>query len=138
MIVTNEQQLRIKSELFQGTPEDLANLIANLENELENSPNPGVGLAAIQIGIPVRVGIIRTAEMNIDLVNPEIIDGYEMVKLIEGCLSFPGQFVNVMRMTNITIINNGFETIELSGFVAQAVQHEIDHMDGLTMFDRRV
>lgn len=137
MIITNEKQLRIKSKEFQGTEEDLAALIFELEFELKNCQNPGVGLAAIQIGKPVKVAIIRTDKLKLDLVNAEIIGGSRVIKLKEGCLSFPNQFIDVMRMENVTVLNNGFETTELSGFEAQVVQHETDHFNGLTMFDRR-
>ena len=138
MIVTNEEQLRIQSEPFTGTEEELSNLIKVLEFELELCENPGVGLAAIQIGIPVQVGIIRTEEIGLDLVNTKIVSCSEMVKLREGCLSFPGQFIDVYRMHTITMDNKDGEIMEISGFIAQAVQHEVDHFSGLTMFDRRV
>jgi len=105
---------------------------------LDNCENAGVGLAAIQIGIPVRVGIIRTPKLKLDLVNAEIISGSEMHPVQEGCLSFPGEFIIVNRMKNILVRNEDGRIYELSEFEAQAIQHEIDHFNGLTMFDRRV
>lgn len=140
MIVTDEKQLRVKSEPFMGNQSQLQDLVCKLVKELNESENPGVGLAAIQIGIPLQVGIIRTDKLSLNLVNPKILDGTNMVELIEGCLSFPGKFIDVRRMESIKIENqeDDKEIIELTGFEAQAVQHEIDHFNGLTMFDRRI
>ena len=136
MIITDEKTLRIKSNLFDGTRLELSDLVTTLEIELENCGFPGVGLAAIQIGVPIQVGIIRTEKLYLDLINTTIVGGAGMKKMKEGCLSFPNQFIDVWRMKEIRLLNNGYEEYELSGFEAQAVQHEIDHFNGLTMFDR--
>ena len=137
MIVTNEKQLRIKSESFLGSPIDLSNIVKKLEKALDECSNQGVGLAAIQIGMPVQVGIIRTKKLNINLFNAEIISGNDIQKLNEGCLSFPNQFIDVFRMGTVTFKNGDGEVYTVSGFEAQAVQHEIDHWNSILMFDRR-
>ena len=137
MIITDEKILRQKSEDFKGTLKELDELITKLEYELENSEYPGVGLAAIQIGIPLKVGILRTEALTLNLFNTEILSGSELKIKNEGCLSFPNKFINVYRMDKITINNGNGSIYELDGFEAQAVQHEIDHFNAITMFDRQ-
>lgn len=138
MIVTDLDTLQKVSKEFEGTEEELDIIINMLEKELKDCKLNGVGLAMIQIGFPVRVSIIRTSKLKLDLVNPVIIGGSRLVVLREGCLSFPNEFINVRRQEDITVRNGDGEVIILSGFEAQAVQHEIDHFNGLTMFDREV
>ena len=67
MIITNQKILRQKSKEFKGSKEKLYKLIHKLEYELNNSKIPGVGLSAIQIGIPIKVAIIRYKNIVINL-----------------------------------------------------------------------
>ena len=115
-----------------------------LLHELRESNN-GIGLAANQIGINKRVCVINVKEPLV-LINPKIIEhSKEQFVFPEGCLSFPDSKVKTKRHKDIVVtadnhdgrlsfsanskdINDAFECV--------CVQHEIDHLDGITMFDR--
>ena len=95
-----------------------------------------VGIAAPQIGEPVRVAVVdvtghrkaTTSHGELVLVNPVIVDAAGAEVGREGCLSIPELTGNVRRATAITV--------EAEGFEARALQHEIDHLDGLLFLDR--
>ena len=106
---------------------------------------PGVGLAAPQIGVPLRVFVIDTTVGKstghlITLVNPEFVarDGMQLEE--EGCLSVPGFNATVLRPARTVV--KGFDregvpvTVEGTGLLARAIQHEMDHLDGLLFVDR--
>ena len=102
----------------------------------------GIGLSAIQIGIPLRmiaVNVSGRKEDLICLVNPEIqtFDGKSVIK--EGCLSIPGVFSKVKRPAEIVVkgvSRKGSETmIKATGLSARAIQHEIDHLSGKLFID---
>jgi peptide deformylase len=102
-----------------------------------------VGVAAPQIGEPVRVAVVdctghRKAPDSqglLVLVNPVIVaaSGSEVGR--EGCLSIPELTANVRRATRVTVEADGLR-VEAAGFEARALQHEIDHLDGLLFLDR--
>ena len=106
---------------------------------------PGVGLAATQIGVPLRVIVIdtsigkNTGEL-ITLVNPEFVERDGMQLEEEGCLSVPGFNATVLRPARAVI--TGFDregvpvTIEGKGLLARAFQHEMDHLEGMLFVDR--
>ncbi|MFL2947749.1 MAG: peptide deformylase [Nitrospinales bacterium] len=105
---------------------------------------PGIGLAANQIGIPWRVfvvnmGVEADKDNLITLINPEItaMDGSESGE--EGCLSIPDVIVEVNRATQIEIkavdLNGKDIRYEASGLLARALQHEMDHLNGILFWD---
>ncbi|AJI53831.1 peptide deformylase [Francisella philomiragia] len=104
----------------------------------------GVGLAAIQVGIKKRFFIMydnlesETPEI-ITIINPKIIDQSGKIVDEEGCLSFPGVSAKVNRATKVKIkaLNEFGKEIEIEkdGFLARCIQHEIDHLNGVTFFD---
>ena len=104
----------------------------------------GAGLAAIQLGIKKRFFIMfdnldDSAPEIIAIINPQIIEQDGEVIDEEGCLSFPGVSAKVKRATSIKIsaLNEYGEEviIEKEGFLARCIQHEIDHLNGITFFD---
>ena len=104
----------------------------------------GVGLAAIQVGIKKRFFIMynNLEEQNpeiITIVNPQIIEQSGKIIDEEGCLSFPGVSAKVNRATTVKIkaLNEFGDEIEIDkdGFLARCIQHEIDHLNGITFFD---
>jgi peptide deformylase len=106
---------------------------------------PGVGLAATQVGVPVRVFVIdlslgRDPKGLIVMVNPEFVsrDGMQLEE--EGCLSVPGFNATVVRPARATVKGldrHGQEqTIEGTTLLARAFQHEMDHLDGMVFIDR--
>lgn len=100
----------------------------------------GVGLAAPQVGILRRVVVIDAGEGLVELVNPEILDKEGSQEDMEGCLSVPGQFGIVERAQRVKVRaqdrkGEPFE-MEASDLFARAVQHELDHLDGVLFIDR--
>jgi peptide deformylase len=106
---------------------------------------PGVGLAAPQIGIPLRIFVIDIASEDepSDLrvfINPEIIDTTGTQVWNEGCLSFPGVSEEIKRADSVRVraldtTGEPFE-MEADGLMAVAIQHENDHLDGVLMIDK--
>ncbi|MDM5332672.1 peptide deformylase [Ureibacillus composti] len=103
----------------------------------------GVGIAAPQIGVPLRVAIVELGEERdiLEMINPTVlvVDGKEVD--IEGCLSFPGLFGEVERPTYVKIEACDREgrvyELEAGNFDARAILHEIDHLDGV-LFDSKI
>ncbi|MTV47633.1 peptide deformylase [Heliobacillus mobilis] len=99
----------------------------------------GVGLAAPQIGISKRVVVIDVGDGRIELVNPEILEAEGSQIDVEGCLSIPDFQEEVNRSQRVKVKaqnRNGEEyVIEGTGFLARALQHEIDHLEGVLFVD---
>jgi peptide deformylase len=97
----------------------------------------GVGLAAPQIGLDARIAIVDIDDElgTIEMINPEILETSGEQTGPEGCLSFPGLFGEVTRPNFVKI--EAFDrkgrkyTLEAEEFLARAIQHEIDHLDGI-------
>ena len=142
MIIEDKTKLEIKcSPVSVKEGEEIG---VRLLHELRQSEN-GIGLAANQIGINKRVCVINVKEPLV-LINPKIVEkSKEQFVFPEGCLSFPDSKVKTQRHQDIVVeadnhdgklsfsanskdINDAFECV--------CVQHEIDHLDGITMFDR--
>lgn len=107
---------------------------------------PGVGLAAPQVGVNLRVIVVDVSVRQedtpglIQLINPEIISSGGRQVEEEGCLSIPGFSSEVRRKANVKVQgldrNGKLIEIEGSGLLARAFQHEIDHIDGILYIDR--
>ena len=121
------------------------NIASKLLNELNTSKN-GVGLAANQIGINKRVCVVNVKEPII-LINQKIVDkSDETFVFPEGCLSFPNKHVRTTRNVEITVQADNYESKLVfsadskdikDALECACIQHEIDHLDGITMFDRQ-
>lgn len=130
-----DPRLTTLSEEVKDFGADLQFLVTDMLHTLVNSQ--GVGLAAIQVGVPLRVMVFRNdAGRYATLVNPEIIET-KGIKFMghEGCLSIPGKVFYVPRYDRVQvrfldITGSREETRWFIGSVARIVQHEIDHMDG--------
>ena len=106
---------------------------------------PGVGLAAPQIGVPLRVIVVdisvgRDQGGPIVMVNPEFVERDGMQLEEEGCLSVPGFNATVVRPSRVVLKGldrSGAEHLrEANGLLARAFQHEMDHLDGMLFVDR--
>ncbi len=102
----------------------------------------GLGLAANQVGLPIRMFVARLAGMPSVYVNPEIIQhSEECSSAREGCLSWPGNTRFVRRYKAITIRFQDLEGVEhernSSGLSARCWQHELDHLNGINIADDR-
>ena len=106
---------------------------------------PGVGLAAPQVGVPLRVCVIdisggRRGGQVITLINPEFVERTGMQLEEEGCLSVPGYNATVARPERVVVRGLNREgdavTIDGEGLLARALQHELDHLDGTLFLGR--
>jgi peptide deformylase len=102
---------------------------------------PGAGLAAPQIGVPLRVCVVKGDDNQIwALANPEIVKSDGVQVGYEGCLSYPGWVGEVARYETVVVKGRnrrGKEVrIKSNGFTARAFQHELDHLDGVLFIDR--
>lgn len=146
-IVKSKYKLKQPSEPV-GEDEDIDKLKEILMANLIH--HEGIGLSAIQLGIKKAVCLVNVKEP-IFLVNPEIKESEGSIKYVEGCLSFPDEVVNTNRKTDIIVRADNFKgdlhfgpdepkfDMDDRGLLESvAVQHEIDHINGVLMFDREV
>ena len=102
----------------------------------------GAGLAAPQVGILKRAVVVDVGEGLIELVNPEILEAEGTQMCIEGCLSVPGRRGKVERPEKVRVHAQDRKghhiELEAEGFLANAVCHEIDHLDGIMYTDKMI
>ncbi len=143
-----DERLKQVSQPVAQFDERLRTFVARLEETMRASPG-GVGIAAPQVGCFQRIVIVDVSSRpksanngRLVLINPEILSWEGMATSREGCLSVPDYTGNVMRAERITVqacdeLGSPREFL-CNGFEARAVQHEIDHLDGLLFLDRLV
>ena len=131
--------LKQKAKRVRTIGRSIKKLIRDMIETLHAEPGR-VGLAAPQIGIPLRVIVIGLPEEeDIAIINPEIVRRKGERLIGEGCLSVPGYLGQIKRAESITIKGrdpNGREIrIKADGLLAQALEHEIDHLNGVLYLD---
>lgn len=130
--------LREKAKPVSSITPNIIKLLDNMKDTMYEAN--GVGLAAPQIGVSKRVVVIDVGEGLLELLNPEIIamNGEEIDT--EGCLSIPGVQGEVKRAAEVTVkaLNREGKEFEIkgTGLLARALQHEIDHLEGILFVDR--
>lgn len=100
----------------------------------------GIGLAGNQVGVLQRIIVVLTEHFQGVMVNPQIVKKEaDLTTLAEGCLSFPGQRVNIDRPATIYVawwnLDGTGTSREFTGITAKCIQHEIDHLDGKLIED---
>ena len=143
-----DPRLRTISTPVETVDDDLRALIADMFETMYDAP--GIGLAAIQVGVPKRILVIDLQEPVEEggepvkdprvFINPEIIDSSEQeVPYTEGCLSVPDQYAEVDRPDRIRarwLDENGKQHEEMiEGLLATCLQHEMDHLEGILFID---
>lgn len=135
-------------ELLRTRADEIADITPEIKRLAENMLetmyyHEGLGLAAPQVGIPLRLVVIdvrNEGSGKVVLVNPVIREMGSMQTMEEGCLSFPGIVAPIERAAGLTVefttLSGKRKEKEMSGVAAQAVQHEIDHLDGMLIVDR--
>ena len=102
----------------------------------------GAGLAAPQVGILKRAVVVDVGEGLLELVNPEILESEGSQMCIEGCLSVPGRRGRVERPEKVRVHAQDRKGkhigIEAEGFLANAICHELDHLDGIVYVDKMI
>lgn len=137
--------LRIRCERVQESGSPATRLVADdLRDTLRAAKKKyrmGRALAAPQIGAPVRVVFVEVDKQRWTMVNPEITDvGPEDFEVWDDCFSFPNLLVRVTRAYRASLTYHDLQgkthTMELEGEMAELLQHEIDHLDGILAVDR--
>jgi peptide deformylase len=139
-----EKVLSTKSETvdFEQFKPELPRLLKDMFKTMYKAN--GVGLAAPQVGLPLRLAVIDVKpegkSHKLVLINPEIVDASGWLEEEEGCLSVPGLYAKVRRHAKVKIraLDEKGEPYEAAGtgLLARAFQHEIDHLDGKLFLDR--
>jgi len=137
--------LRIRCKAVQDPRSPAARLVADdLRDTLRaarKKHDMGRALSAPQIGAPVRIVLVELDKQRWVMVNPEITDvGAEDFAVWDDCFSFPNILVRVRRAYQLSLtyrdLTNKLHTRELTGPLAELVQHELDHLDGILAVDR--
>ena len=137
-----DEILRKKSKKVEVIDEKITELIQDMIETLHKYD--GVGLAAVQVGILKQILIIQEAEDApiLVIINPEIISQSGTQVVEEGCLSFPNKFAKIERPEKIKVraLNEKGKKIEITGkgLLAQALSHEIDHLNGILFVDNMI
>jgi peptide deformylase len=148
ILVYPDSRLGRVSSPVENIDDELSKFVFDLEETMRAGP-PSVGIAAPQVGCFERIVIIDVSSKpeipnhgKLILINPKITLKQGSVVGREGCLSVPDYTGNVMRAEVVTLqaLNLVGKTLdyEMEGFEARAIQHEIDHLDGLLFLDRLV
>lgn len=138
--------LRKKTAVVGAIDDDLYRLIDDMVETMRAAP--GVGLAANQVGVPLQVAVIDIGDHEeegkkrplVVLINPEVVSLEGAVVAEEGCLSVPDFTEKVKRAARIKVrakdrAGKTFE-LEADGLMAKALQHELDHLNGILFIDR--
>ena len=135
--------LRQKSKIVEEVNDEIRSLMDDMVDTMYDAP--GIGLAAIQIGIPKRVIVIDLSKDDqkknpLYFVNPEIIiKSKNDASYEEGCLSVPNQFAEISRPDTCKVNYLDYEgnkkTLEAEGLLATCIQHEMDHLEGILFID---
>ena len=135
--------LRQKSILVEKVDADIQKLMDDMLDTMYAAP--GIGLAAIQVGVPKRVIVLDIASKEDNkkpmyFINPEIINKSENNSTYEeGCLSVPGQFAEIDRPDRCHVkfldYHGQPQEIRAEGMLATCIQHEMDHLEGILFID---
>lgn len=135
--------LREVSEPIESITDEVLTLADDMLETMYDAP--GVGLAAIQVGVPKRLVVLDVAGEDeppspLTLINPEIVEHGESERSHEeGCLSIPDVLVDVKRPTPVKIRyldrDGRSQELEADGLLGTAIQHELDHLDGKLIID---
>ena len=135
-----DPRLRNRAEPVRAVDDAVRKLVDDMFETMYGAP--GIGLAAIQVNVPLRVITIDVSEERADpiaLINPEILEQRGAVSTEEGCLSVPAIYDTVeraewIRLRALDLSGKPYER-EAEGLLAVCVQHEIDHLDGRLFVD---
>ena len=143
IVIEPDPILRKKSESLEKVDDELRTLLDDMLETMYAAP--GIGLAAVQVGILKRLIVIDISKEKekknpIFLINPEIISLSKNTSIYEeGCLSLPGHFAEIERPTECQIkyidYNGKRKELKANGLLATCIQHEIDHLNGILFID---
>jgi len=143
IIILPDKRLRLVSEPVKTVDAELRALVDDMFETMYEAP--GVGLAAIQIGVPKRIVTADAAKKDEEkrpqvFLNPEVVwSSEDKATYEEGCLSIPEYYEEVERPTQVKVrymdIDGKTQEIEANGLLATVLQHEIDHLNGVLFID---
>ncbi len=144
ILILPDPKLRLKSEPVETTDAELRQLIEDMFETLYDAP--GIGLAAIQVGVPKRVVTVDLHKKDEAprpqvFLNPEIVESSEETSTYEeGCLSIPDIHEDVERPARVRVrylsLDGEWREMDAEGLLATCLQHEIDHTNGVLFIDR--
>lgn len=134
-----EDVLREKAKKVPRIDASIKKLVADMIETMHNEE--GIGLAAPQVGVSLRVAVLQMEqEEPVVIINPKIVKRSGERIVMEGCISVPGYQGEVMRSIAVTVkaLNEQGKEIRIKaeGLMAQALEHEIDHLNGVLYIDR--
>ncbi|MDE3059519.1 MAG: peptide deformylase, partial [Pseudomonadota bacterium] len=145
LIIAPDPRLKTRSDPVEAVTDDIRHLAADMLETMYH--DKGIGLAAVQVGVMKRLLVMDVSwrddggpgEQYV-LINPEIIESSEEPHAYkEGCLSFPDQFADVTRPESVRVrwlgLDGQTHEENFEGLLATCVQHEIDHINGITFVD---
>ena len=142
IVIYGDPVLREVSEPVEEINQEIKDLVSALIDTLKKAQ--GLGLAAVQIGVPKRLFAVDVAAVDITeplrvFINPEIIETEGETEFEEGCLSFPGIYQKIVRPSRIKVramdLDGHQIEHEADGIVARAILHEYDHLEGKLFID---
>jgi peptide deformylase len=143
IIVLPDKRLRQVSDPVKAVDAEVRTLVDDMFETMYKAP--GVGLAAIQVGVPRRIVTVDTAKKDEPkqpqvFINPEIVwSSDEKSTYEEGCLSIPEYYEEVERPTQVKVrfmgLDGKTQEVEADGLLATVLQHEIDHINGVLFID---
>ena len=143
IIILPDKRLRLVSEPAKASDPELRALVDDMFETMYEAP--GIGLAAIQVGVPKRVIVMDLAKKDdpkepMVFINPEVLWRSDETAIYEeGCLSIPEYYEEVERPTKVRVkfldVTGAEQELEASGLLATCLQHEIDHLDGVLFID---
>ena len=142
MRLENDEILRKKSREVEEIDEKIQTLIDDMIETMYKYN--GVGLSAVQVGVLKRVVVIdiEDGEGARVFINPKIVNVKGEHEVEEGCLSFPNQYAKVIRPKELTVEALDREgkkfTLKAKDLLAQAIAHEVDHLEGIVFTDRMI
>jgi peptide deformylase len=130
--------LRQKAKKISTIDSSIQRLIDDMIETMQEAN--GVGLAAPQVGIPLRIIVIQMpGEQPVAIINPEVVERTGEQEVTEGCLSIPGYCGEIKRSAQVNVKGKNRQgkriKVKASGLMAEALEHEIDHLDGKLYID---
>ncbi len=137
IVLLGDPRLRLRGEPVDSFGKYLHDLLDDLTDTMRNAP--GVGLAAPQLGVALQACVVEVESQLHELVNPRIVRADGEDRDLEGCLSIPGYAAYVTRREKVWVVaqNRQGRKFRLAGhgFLARALQHELDHLQGKLYID---
>ena len=136
-----DPRLHKRAAKVDAVTDDIRKLIKEMAATMYAAP--GIGLAATQVNVHVRVIVIDSSETHDELrvfINPEIVSANGDADIEEGCLSVPGVYEKVRRAARVTVraldASGAPFTLEAEGLLAVCIQHEMDHLEGKVFVEK--